>query len=231
MTCSGHSGRAHKKQLEKLAKIKSFSKDYKKKHCKKFPQVRTVTCCCQSRHKQGCGCLSDAFIMKARNDHSFILTEAQSPEAQSPEEFAERIRSLSKYHARDKHEWDGGKCNFHFEKVCTCKSCPRGEPPRCDGEKYHTKLVLSCPLHSLAYEIECDYRASMAADLVHPVLKPGHSNWLEASHNVFIRFRPKHIQQERLHYEVATNLALLQSNMTHMYQKRGPQYHWITDLY
>ena len=71
----------------------------------------------------------------------------------------------------------------------------------------------------------------MADSLIHPVLKRGHSNWLEASHNVFIRFSSKDISLERLHYEVSTNLALLQSNMTYMYEKRGPNYHWIPDLY
>ena len=150
----------------------------------KFPQVRTVTCCCQSRHKQGCGCLSDAFIMKARNDYSFILTEAQSPE-----EFAERIRSLSKYHARDKHEYGMAVSATSISKKSALVNRTLEENRHGVREKkYHTKLVLSCPLHSLAYEIECDYRASMAADLVHPVLKRGHPNWLEASHNVFIRF-------------------------------------------
>ena len=91
--------------------------------------------------------------------------------------------------------------------------------------------MLSYPLHSLAYEIELNDRASMANDLVHPVLKRGHSNWLEASHSVLIRFRPKHIYLERLHYEVSTNLGLLQSNMTYMYEKRGPTYHWVPELY
>ncbi len=71
----------------------------------------------------------------------------------------------------------------------------------------------------------------MANQLVHPDLKRGHSNWLEASHNVLIRFRPKHIHLERLHYETSTNLGLLQANMTYMYTKRGPSYHWIPDLY
>ncbi len=56
MTCGGHAGRAHKKQLEKLSKCKSFSQDYQTKHCKKFPQVAQVTCCCAGkRHSQGCG--------------------------------------------------------------------------------------------------------------------------------------------------------------------------------
>ena len=34
-----------------------------------------------------------------------------------------------------------------------------------------------------------------------------------------------------LHYVVSTELALLQSNVTYMYQKRGPQYHWVVELF
>ena len=71
----------------------------------------------------------------------------------------------------------------------------------------------------------------MAEQLVHPILKRGHSNWLEASHNVLIRVRPKHIFLERLHYMVSTELPLLQSNMTFMYEKHGPQYHWVVGLF
>ena len=71
----------------------------------------------------------------------------------------------------------------------------------------------------------------MSKKLIHPVFKKGHSNWLEASHTVFIRFRPKHINLERLHYVVSTELALLQSNMTYMHQRRGPQYHWVIELF
>ena len=48
---------------------------------------------------------------------------------------------------------------------------------------------------------------------------------------VFIHFRPKHIYLERLHYTLSTELALLQSNMTYMYRKRGPQYHWVVELF
>ena len=48
---------------------------------------------------------------------------------------------------------------------------------------------------------------------------------------MFIRFRPKHIFLKRLHYVLSTELALLQSNMTYMYQKCGPQYHWVVELF
>ena len=30
---------------------------------------------------------------------------------------------------------------------------------------------------------------------------------------------------------LSTKLALLQSNMTYMYEKRGPQYHWVVELF
>ena len=46
---------------------------------------------------------------------------------------------------------------------------------------------------------------------------PKESNAVEASHNVFIRFRSKDISLERLHYHVSTNLALLQANLTYMH--------------
>ena len=100
----------------------------------------------------------------------------------------------------------GWKCTFHALKVCSCGGCQYDADLKCDGKDYHTRV--SCAF--LAYEIECHQRASMSEQLVHPIIKRGHSNWLEASHNVF-----KHIHLERLHYTLSTELALLQSNMTY----------------
>ena len=225
MTCGGHAGKAHKKQLEKLAKKKSFTDQFKKKHHERFPQVDSVVCHCEKRHKPGYGCLSEAFIEKARNNFSLILSNSESAH-----EFAEALKALPR-HACDKHEWDGGKCMFHALKFCSCGKCPDDAELKCDGKDYHTRQMLKCPMHSLAYEIECHQRASKSEQLIHPILKRGHSNWLEASHNVFIRFRPKHIYLERLHYTLSTELALLQSNMTYMYRKRGLQYHWVVELF
>lgn len=74
-------------------------------------------------------------------------------------------------HARDQREWVGGQCDFHPVKVCICKKCGDRENFECEGKNYHTTHILSCPLHSLAYETECDCRASMADVLVHPILK------------------------------------------------------------
>ena len=193
MICGGHAGRAHKKQLEKLQKMKSFTADLISKYKDRFPSIGDVVCHC-SRHKQGCGCFSKAFIEKARNYFSLILSRCESTE-----EFATRMRALAR-HARDEHDWGFGRCDFHQDRVCSCGECEDGEDLKCEGRDYHSRHVLTCPFHSLAYEIECHERAEMSEQLVHPILKRGHSNWLEASHNVFIRFRPKHIFLERLHY-------------------------------
>ena len=59
-------------------------------------------------------CVSEAFLEKARNNFSFILSNSESEH-----EFAEALKVLPT-HARDEHEWDGGKSMFHALKVCSC---------------------------------------------------------------------------------------------------------------
>ena len=220
MICGVHAGRAHKKQLEELSKMKKFTEDLIKKHKARFPSVVDLVC----HHKAGRGCMSDEFIKRARNNFSLILSRSETAE-----EFSAKMKALAR-HARDEHEWDDGQCDFHQIRVCSCKQCD-GDDLRCKGRDYHTRCALTCPFHSLTYEIECHERSEMCKQLVHPILKRGHSNWPEASHSVFIRFRPKHINLERLHYVVSTELALLQSNMTYMYEKYGPQYYWVVELF
>ena len=138
-----------------------------------------------------------------------------------------RLEALPK-HARDIHEWEGGRCDFHPLWVCTCKKCGDKEQIGCP---YKTRMKLGCDFHALLYEIECTERAAQASKLVHPILKCGHSNAVEASHNVFIRFRSKDIYLERLHYQLSTNLGLLQANLTYMHAKLGTSYHWLPELY
>ena len=84
----------------------------------------------------------------------------------------------------------------------------------CSGEIHHTKNPLTCPLHSLAYEIECFSRVNQAPDIIHTELDRGQSNYPEASHNVLIRFRSKDKHLQNIHYMVSTNLGMLQANMT-----------------
>ena len=103
MTCGGHAGRAHLKQLEKQ---RMFTKELRSKYQESFPQVNTVSCHC-SRHKSGCGCLTKPFIAKAHTDFTCILMSCDSQE-----EFSRRLTDLPK-HARDEHEWEGGCCEFH----------------------------------------------------------------------------------------------------------------------
>ena len=74
-----------------------------------------------------CGCLTDAFISKAHTDFTSILMEVKSQE-----EFVRRLTALPK-HARDVHEWEGGKCDYHPLRVCTCNKCPTKEI-KCEGK-------------------------------------------------------------------------------------------------
>ena len=183
-----------------------------------------MTCRCK-RHEESCGCLTKSFIEQSRNNFSRILTESQSAE-----EFAKRLRALY-HHACDEHEWEGGECEFHSKTVCSCGKCPEHGNHECTGKPYKTKNKLTCQFHSLAYKIDIENRAALADSLVHPLLKRGHSNFPEASHNVLIRFRSKSIFLERLHYQLSTDLGLLQANMTYDRKIKGSEYHWIPDLY
>ena len=148
MICGGHACRAHKKQLEKLQKMKSFTTDLIKRYKDTFRTIGNVVCHC-SRHKQGCGCLSKTFIEKDRNYFSLILSRSESAE-----EFATKMKALAR-HTRDEHEWDSGRCDFHQLRVCSCDKCKDGEGLQCEGMDCHSRHVPTCPFHSLAYKIEC----------------------------------------------------------------------------
>ena len=204
MICGGHAGRAHLKKLKSLAKKKTFALKFKDTYREQFPDVDTAKCKWE-RHAPGCGCLSNVFCQRARNNFSNILSSSNKAT-----EFSERLQALM-HHVQDIHKWDGGQCQFHELTVCNCGKCADKNKPQCQGKEYHTREVA---FHLLVYRIECHIRAKMADKLVDSTLKRGHSNWLESSHNVFICFRPKHIFFERLYYNVATNLGLLQANQT-----------------
>ena len=106
MICGGHAGRVHKKQLEKLQKIKHFTDQLIKKYEERFSSVGNIIYH-YSRHKPGCGCMSNQFIERARINFSLILSQSESAE-----EFATKIKAFTR-HACDEHEWDDGRCDFH----------------------------------------------------------------------------------------------------------------------
>ena len=66
-----------------------------------------MTCHCKEKHGPGCGCLRPEFIARALTNFASILMECQSSD-----EFVKRLKSLL-YHVQDRHEWKGGKCEFH----------------------------------------------------------------------------------------------------------------------
>ena len=228
MKCGGHVGRAHGHVLKDLKSKKEFTADYKRKHKSHFPQVHTVACCCKGkRHSAGCGCLTDGFIEAAKRNLFCAISQCGN----SSSLFAERMETLGKYHARGIHQWDGGQCHFHPLLVCSCGECLDGEELKCNGKAYMSRNFLHCDLHSLGYEIECHHRAEHAEEIIDPELGRGHSNLCEATFSVVTKFRPKDTDLHQLHYQTSTNLGLIQSNMTYLYERRGSSYHWILHLY
>ena len=102
----------------------------------------------------------------------------------------------------------------------------------CSGKQYKVRgKVLTCDLHSLLYEIECNRIAEKANEVIDPVMGKGHSNLPESKFHVLTKFRPKDVNLHQLHYEFSTNLGLCQSNMTFLVKRKGSSYHWARDLF
>ena len=240
MLCGGHVGRAHGKKLLELQTKSSFSRAFIDKHKKDHPHMDKLKCCCSAkkhtyvatRNRPACGCISPAFIQSAKRNHYCALVQA----GQDPDKYRETMLCLGKYHSRDIHEWEGGCCQFHPLKKCSCKKCPVDEEGfceelKCPGETYHSAHVLKCEFHALCYEIECSARASEAAKVIDPGMGKGHSNLPESTFSVLTKFRAKDVNLHQKHYSASTNLGLIQASMTWCFKKKGPNYHWIVDLY
>ena len=148
---SGHAARAHQKALKKIQAKKSFTDDEKKSLRGEYPDVDTAKCHCPHCHKSGCGCMSGQFF-RALVDAGTEL-----------ENFVTWMKILP-HHARDEHEWEDGKCDFHSLTLCSCGQCGEGDM-KCEGKAYKTRNTLTCPYHSLAYQIECEKRAQQAHDV------------------------------------------------------------------
>ena len=130
----------------------------------------------------------------------------------------------------------GGSCSFHPLTKCSCKECDSDEngfypDMKCPGQPYRSAHPLKCEFHGLAYEIECAERAKKAETVIDPDMGKGHSNLPEATFSVVTKFRAKDTNLHQKHYQASTNLGLIQANMTWLYKQRGPEYHWIVDLY
>ena len=87
----------------------------------------------------------------------------------------------------------------------------------CEGKPFKVRArALTCELHSLLYEIECNRIAEKAMEVIHSVMGKGHSNLPESKFSVLTKFRPKDTNLHQIHYEVSTNMGLCQSNMTYL---------------
>ena len=68
---------------------------------------------------------------------------------QSQEEFVRRLNALPK-HARDEHEREGGRCEFHTLSVCSCGNCENDDQILCEGKAFKTRIKLTCDFHGFA---------------------------------------------------------------------------------
>ena len=101
----------------------------------------------------------------------------------------------------------------------------------CEGRPYKVRgRALTCDLHSLLYEIECNRIAEKANEVIDPVMGKDHSNLPESKFSVLTKFRPKDTNLHQMHYEVST-MGLCQSNMTYLIKCKGSTYHWVLELF
>lgn len=228
MHCAGHVGRAHGNRLAELKTSKTFSAAYIRKNVEYHPEVSTVKCVCAGRnHHQGCGCLTEAFIRSARINHFLCCLQAEK----DSDEYASRMCQLGKFHARGIHQWEGGCCSFHPQRTCSCGQCEDDDELSCTGLEYQSKFTLSCPLHALAYEIECKTRASTARAVIHTEMGRGHSNLCEAAFNVLPHYRAKSVTLHRLSYMTLTNWGLIMSCLSFLIGKFGADFNPYVHIY
>ena len=64
----------------------------------------------------GCGCISGQFITAVRMKFFRVLVDAGT----KSENFVTRMKILL-HHARDEHEWEDGKCDFHSLTLRSCE--------------------------------------------------------------------------------------------------------------
>ena len=185
-------------------------------------KVQGVVPCCRNGR---CGCITDAFCSESRKKLFRAVMHADA----NPDKLKSRIRILP-HHTRDEHKWKDGKCDFHELRLCSCRLCGLWNI-RCEGRSYKTANVLTCPYHSLAYEIECEFKARQAENVIHPELCKGRTSQVESAHSALIRFRQKSWYIRRLHYHVSTNLGLMESNQTFTINTRGIDYYWLPELF
>ena len=279
MLCGGHVGRAHGNNLKEYKGKKTVDLSFVATHQKNCPELGKAKCECAGKraHLKTCGCMSDECLARGKSNHFSALKQTGN----DPEEYANRMRILGKYHSRDIHECigDDGKTHrypWHPRHVCSCgksdkqdsvDSADSGTGRQVDREEgredsedgrikgsedsedsedsdgeYNTNYscedkpykvrgrALTCELHSLLYEIECNWIAEKATKVIHSVMGKGHSNLPESKFSVLTKFRPKDTNLHQIHYEVSTNMGLCQSSMTYLIKQKGTTYHGVLEL-
>ena len=184
MKCSGHVGGSHANALKELKSTWCWL-HYQVPAWFPWCLAQLYVCNCKGRrHSLTCVCIRDGFIESSKRNLFCAITQCGNDASK----FAQRMMDLGKYHARGIHKWEDGECDFHPLRVCSCGNCSDDEDFKCNGKEYQSKHPLTCPLHSLVYEIECANRAKHADEIIDLDLGRGHSNACEATFSVFKKF-------------------------------------------
>ena len=222
MICGGHAARAHRKQLEMHSKQKVFTDTKIGKYKRQFPEVSSVRCHCSRNHKSGCGCLSPAFIAKAHTDFTSIFMACDSQE-----EFSRRSWPCPNMRVMNTSGREGDVTSAHCVSALI----------QSVRTKSRYSVMEGCTTPDASSRVPSTRWLMISSAIKeqskqnNSVFKQGHLNSLEASHDILIRFKSKDVFLERLHYQLSTNLGLLQANLTYMHGKFGTHYHWIPELY
>ena len=125
----------------KICRNASVSVMMRNRNTERSTQILTVQYChCTNKHayKAGIGCFSDDFIKRARSNCTAALFGAET----DADKFARTMRCLGEHYARNEHEWEGGHCQFHPLKHCSCGKCS-GDKLICLGKLYKAKSPLT----------------------------------------------------------------------------------------
>ena len=144
MICGGHAGRAHRKILELRQKIKKAPQQMLDRYKSSYPQLGKLTCKCmrvgKGNHSASCGLRVPYCILHFQSPHKFHLNFGGSSIKGGICQAAGSITQT----CSGVHEWEGGRCEFHPLRVCTCKKCGDSGEIQCEGKAYKTRVKLDC---------------------------------------------------------------------------------------
>ena len=224
--CGGHHNRAFIARLMKSAAMKSWPATQKaldewKANGAPLPATvdgegKPLKCHC-TRHKAGCGCMSDSFLQRTRLNHTLCMSQAGN----DPAKYKRLMGELADHMCGN---CEG--CTFHSALVCSCALKCASDDLQCDGKPYKVSYRLTCPFHAGAARRIVAETAAKADQVIDTDLGRVHSNKMESIFKCVRDFRSKEWVLRAMHYKVKTILGFLHANLYYMTKYHPGQPHW-----